>query len=215
MPCSCCDFASAAADQFDEKKAARQLEAYRRGHVESTTRLLRDGLVASGLASGVLLDIGAGIGALTFELLDRGIERATAVEASKSYVTAAQDEARRRQRSHLIAVVHGDFVNLANSLPPADVVTLDRVVCCYPDYNSLLEHAVARGERTVALSYPRDRWFVRMGVRVENSLRRLRGNPFRTFVHPEREMQRLIADSGFHLVKRSKTMAWAADIYAR
>jgi hypothetical protein len=36
------------------------------------------------------------------------------------------------------------------------------------------------------------RWFVRLGISLENALRRRCGNPFRTFVHPPSEMIRMI-----------------------
>jgi SAM-dependent methyltransferase len=213
--CSCCDYASAAGEQFTAERAAKELRAYRRGRVGPTTRLLRDGLVNNGLNHGVLLDVGVGIGALSFELLERGFTRAVGVDASRSYLAAAAEEASRRQRSESISFVHGDFVNLAKGLPDADVVTLDRVVCCYPDYRSLLGEAIQHAERGFALSYPRDRWFVRWGMRAENAFRRLGSDSFRTFVHPRAGMERLIGDAGFNLVSRNQTAIWAADVYAR
>jgi magnesium-protoporphyrin O-methyltransferase len=215
MACSCCDFSDVAGKQFAAKKAANQLRDYRRGQVGPTTRLLRDGLVAARLNSGALLDIGAGIGALTFELLNRGVASAVAVEASSAYLAAAAAEATRQNRSTAIEFLHGDFVTLANELPMADVVTLDRVVCCYPDYRSLLDHAARRARRGLALSYPRDRWFVRFGVRIENAARGFRSNTFQTFVHPVDDIRRVIHEGGFELVARHDTAAWSADIYAR
>jgi SAM-dependent methyltransferase len=215
MACSCCDFTSAAGQQFTAKKAAKELRGYRRGRLGPTTRLLRDSLLNTRLNRGTLLDIGAGVGALTFELLEHGVASAVAVDASSAYLAAAQEEASRRNRSQSIAFVHGDFVNVAGQLSPADVVTLDRVVCCYADYTSLLSEAVRRAERAFAFSYPRDRWFVRLGLGVENAMRRVRSNAFRTFVHPVADMQRLIAKAGFELVHQSQTSTWAVEIHTR
>ncbi len=195
--------------------AARELRSYRRGRVGPTTRLLRDGLVAADLNRGALLDIGTGIGVLTFELLDRGVTSAVAVDASSDYLAAATAEASRRNRSAAISFVHGDFVDVAPRVSAADIVTLDRVVCCYGDYQSLLHGALRRAECGLALSYPRDRWFVRLGVRLENALRRVRSNPFRAFVHSVGDIQRLVDEGGFELVSRRQTPAWAADVYAR
>lgn len=214
MAC-CCGFACAVDAQFTRKKAAQELARYRKSGPGITTRLLRDGLAKAGLTSGSLLDIGSGIGALTFELLDRGISGAVAVDASGPYLAAAKEEAARRDRSTALSVEHGDFVELAAQLAPADIVTLDRVVCCYPDYKPLLNEAVGHATRGFALSYPRERWFVKFGVQIENALRRLRSNPFRTFVHPVAEMERLIRGAGLELVSRNQTAAWAADVYAR
>jgi hypothetical protein len=49
--------------------------------------MLRDGLVNARLSAGALLDIDAGVGALMFELLDRGVNSAVAVEASLLHCT--------------------------------------------------------------------------------------------------------------------------------
>jgi hypothetical protein len=79
---SCCgDFRNAADLQFTSDKAAKELRAYRKGHVGPTTRLLRDGVVDLGLSDGTLLDIGGGVGALTFELLERGMATAVVADA--------------------------------------------------------------------------------------------------------------------------------------
>jgi 16S rRNA A1518/A1519 N6-dimethyltransferase RsmA/KsgA/DIM1 with predicted DNA glycosylase/AP lyase activity len=60
-----------------------------------------------------LLDIGAGIGALTFELLDRGITEAVVVEASPAYLAASRDEAICRHQETSVRFVGGDFLNVA------------------------------------------------------------------------------------------------------
>ena len=96
MLCSCCDFERAADGKFTATKAAKELQAYRKGRLGPTTRLLRDGVVQAGLNQGSLLDIGGGIGALTFELLERGMTRATLAEALAAYVATVRDKATRR-----------------------------------------------------------------------------------------------------------------------
>jgi hypothetical protein len=179
-----------------------------------TTRLLRDAIARAGLASGSLLDVGAGIGGLTLELLALGTTRAVIVEASSAYLEAAMEEAARRGQS-AIQFVPGDFAALADQLPAATVVALDRVVCCYPLYGPLLEAAVRHAERGIAFSYPRDRWYVRLGVWLENAMRRRRGNPFRTVVHPPHAMHALLERSGFKLASRSGTVAWSVDVFLR
>lgn len=187
---------------------------YRRKGPGPTTRLLRDGLIQAGLLEGTVLDVGGGVGALSFELLDRGIARAVVVDASAAYLAVASDEAIRRGCS-TADFVHGDFITVAHQLPPADVVTLDRVVCCYPLYEPLLEEALRHAERGFAFSYPRDRWYVRIGVWFENAVRRRQGNPFRTFVHPPSQMRRLAEQAGFELESRRRTLKWSADVFLK
>ena len=213
---SCCSpFCVATQRQFGPRVAARQLARYRRKGPNATTRMLRELLVESGPTRGRLLDIGAGIGVLTFELLHAGFEHATAVDASSAYVVAGREEAARLRVAANVDWVEGDFVDLAPRLPLADVVTLDRVVCCYPAYEPLLTAALERAGRAVGLSYPRDRWYVRGVMALENALRRLRGGAFRTFVHSPAGMIALLRTRGFRLVGRRTTVAWSVDVYAK
>ncbi len=215
MVCSCCDFLGAAEQQFTAEKVGKEVQRYRRKGPVPTTRLLRDGLAKAGLASGTLLDVGAGFGALALDLLDLGVSQATIVEASSAYLAAASDEAVRRGRTDSIRFVHGDFLAVTDQLRPSTVVTLDRVVCCYPFHEPLLDRALDLAEQGFALSYPRDVWYLRFGMWLENASRKRQGNPFRTFVHPVTRMQQLIAQAGFRLVSRRTTLIWAADVFAR
>jgi magnesium-protoporphyrin O-methyltransferase len=166
------------------------------------------------MVEGTLLDVGAGVGALTFDLLDRGIRRALIVEASAGYAAAACDEAVRRGHTTHIELKRGDFLVVAQTIPNASVVTLDRVICCNPLYEQLLSEALRHAERGFAFSYPRDRWYVRAGMRLENAMRRRRTR-FQTFVHPESRMRKLILDAGFELVSQRQTLIWSADVFVR
>jgi SAM-dependent methyltransferase len=201
--------------QFTTKRAAQDLDGYRAKGPGVTTRMLRDGLIAAGPISGSVLDIGSGIGAMTFELIASGVSQAVDVDASSAYIATASQEAARRDLTQSIRFVRGDFLDVATELPPATIVTLDRVICCYPSYARLLTEVLRHAERFIALSYPRDLWYVHAANTLSNIGRRLRRRPFRTFVHPVTEMERIIADAGFTRVARKQTATWCADVYAR
>ncbi len=85
MP-GCSTFERAAEQQFNQKKAAEELARYRRKGPGLTTRLLQEGIVQSGAIRGTLLDVGSGVGSLTFGLVERGLTRAVAVDASSAYL---------------------------------------------------------------------------------------------------------------------------------
>ena len=211
----CSPFNDIAGRQFDANKVAGELAVYRKNGSGPTTRLLRDGLVQAGVVSGVLLDIGAGFGALTFELIDRGSTRAIAVDASASSLDAGAQEAARRHKTASIEFVHGDFVDVAATLPNAAVVTLDRVVCCYPHVEPLINRAMEHTTRALALSYPRGSWFARAAMGADNLKRQLTGNPFRTFLHSPALMERMIRRGGFTLSSRRRTWIWSIDVFVR
>jgi len=94
-------------------------------------------------------------------------------------------------------------------------VALDRVVCCYPDAEALLHGAASRARRLLAFSYPRDRWYVRAFIALENFWRRLRGNPFRAFVHRPQRMGAVVEAAGLVRTARRGTLAWVVDVYHR
>ena len=215
MSACCSPFECAADRQFNEKKATGELKRYRTRGPRPTTRLLQEGIEETGTLNGTVLDIGSGIGSLTFRLLERGATHAVAVDASSAYNAVARQEAERLGRADAVRFVHGDFVTVASDLQAAALVTLDRVVCCYPSYEALLNPALRHAEKCFALSYPRDVWYVRLGVLLENAQRRLTKNPFRTYVHPAVRMEAVIRSAGFELSTRRETWMWSVDVYKR
>ena len=215
MAACCSAFECAADQQFNEQKATEELKRYRMKGPGPTTRLLQQGLEHAGTLNGTLLDIGSGIGSLTLGLLERGITHAVAVDASSAYNNVARQEATRVGRADAVRFVHADFVSVAPELPATTLVTLDRVVCCYPSYRALLNAAADHAEQCLALSFPRNVWYVRLGVMLENAHRRLKKNPFRTFVHPAARMEELIRSAGFERSTRRETWTWSVDVYTR
>ncbi len=211
---SCCDCARATALHFGAALAERDLARYRRRGPQRTTRLLLSGLARAG-GGATVLDIGSGVGALGLELLAAGAERATLVDLSPAYLEAARAEAERRGLAARVTTVAGDFAALADGLEAADLVALDRVVCCYPDHAALLRLAAGRCRALLAFTWPRDRWPVRTTMGLENLRRRLRGDPFRTFVHPPAGMEDVLSGARLERVSRERTFVWCADVYRR
>ena len=124
--------------QFDQNEAKRKLREYRRHGPARTTRILLDALMAEHIQGLTLLDIGGGIGAIQHALLKAGVSRAVDIDASSAYLSAAKSEAARQGYADRISYQHGNFVDLADSISPADIVTLDRAICCYHDMPALV-----------------------------------------------------------------------------
>lgn len=212
---SCCSgFCASVSRRFDARVAESDLRRYHGKGPNPTTRELRD-LVGRVGGGQTVLDVGAGVGALSFELLARGFLRATAVDASPAYVVASRGEAVRRGESERFEALEGDFVTLGDTIASADVVVLDRVVCCYPAFEPLLDAALAHSEHLLGMSYPHDRWYVRVVVWALNALRRLRRSPFQAYVHPPEAMRSVAARHGFHCVAENSSPVWAVVIFSR
>jgi SAM-dependent methyltransferase len=200
---------------FDAKIAERDLRRYKRSGADAVTRLLLSELRQRPLRGHDLLDVGAGIGMIAAEMAKNGVAKATVVEASPAYLDAARQEVGSRYGERCTRFVLGDFTMIAASLADADIVTLGRVVCCYPDARALLHEAAARTRHTLAFTYPRYRWYVRAGNLLQNLFRRWKGNAFRTYIHLPRAMERALEDAGLFRVTRKQTLIWALDIYER
>src|SRR5258708_39620563 len=139
--------------QFNRREAANKLADYRKKGPLPSTRLLIAALLDAGVQDRTLLDIGGGIGAIQCELLKAGARAAVNVDASSAYLGAAQQEAHRQGLSGRVEYHQGDFVELADAIPPADIVTLDRVICCYPDMPALVGLSADRARQLYALVY--------------------------------------------------------------
>ena len=200
---------------FGERIARRDLKRYRRNGPLRTTRILLDRLKAEGVRGATLLDIGGGVGAISNELLRAGASRATVVDASPAYLEAAQAEAERQGYRSRIEYQYGDFVEVAPQIGPADVVTLDRVICCYDEMEALVSASAERAQRLYGVVYPRDTWWDRLGVSLANFACRVHGNPFRVFVHSPEAVDRIIRSKGLTRRFYRTTPLWQIIVYAR
>lgn len=214
---NCCQCEGIAC-HFDTERAQEELGTYREQGPDKTTRMLIDALVSDGVAGMRLLDIGGGVGAIQYALLDAGVESAVAVEASAAYLDAAREEAARRGHEERIEYHQGNFADLAarpDGVAPADIVTLDRVLCCYHNMEALVRRSAERAHHLYGLVYPRDAWWMKISMAVKNVEFRLRRSPFRLYVHPTREVDALLRQHGFEQWYYARTALWQVVVYRR
>ncbi len=213
MPESCCRPEYDAI--FNDRTARRELDEYRRkGAVGSTARLI-DAIKALGVDGAEVLDIGGGVGVVGTELLLAGAARLTGVDASQAYLAAARLEVGRRGFAERATFRYGDFVEEASDIGPADVVTLDHVICCYRDWKALVDRSVERAGRTYGLVFPVERWWIRGVARVGNAALRLFRRRFQFHVHPERQVDARIRAAGFERRFHHRGVIWQTAVYAR
>lgn len=201
--------------QFDARHAADKLRAYRRNGPAAMTRALIDALAAGGVRGLTVLDIGGGVGAVHHELLSAGAAGALDVDASRAYLAAATEEAQRQGHGDRVRYLGGDFVRLADEVEQADLVALDRVICCYPDVKALVGRSSALARRRYGLVYPRDTWLARVGIAVENLGHRLSGSSFRAYVHRTAEVEAILAAQGLVLRVKRSNLVWQMAVFER
>jgi magnesium-protoporphyrin O-methyltransferase len=209
-------------EEFDAKRAVRRLRLLRHRGPDPTTRMLIDDLRAALPAQSgdtrrptLLLDIGGGVGAVHHELLELGVDRAVHVDASSAYLAAAREEAARVGHTDRVEFLRGDFVEVADRVPPADVVTLDRVICCYHDMPRLVARSAERALSLYGAVYPREGWWTRAGLAVENAYQRLVRSAFRAFLHEPREIDAVLRSQGLERRSLRRTLLWEVVVYTR
>lgn len=209
-PCDC-----GCANIFSSKEAEGDLKRYLREGPSSSTKALIDAILAEGVEAATLLDIGAGIGAIQLGLLGAGAARAESVDATEAYVQTAQAEAARRGFGERVTGRVGDFVAVASELPRADFVTLDKVVCCYPDLPALLGRAAEHANRAVGLVYPRQTWWNRVASRLLAAWGRVTRDPTRWHIHPTADIDAVLDHAGFERHEVRRELIWHVALYRR
>jgi 2-polyprenyl-3-methyl-5-hydroxy-6-metoxy-1,4-benzoquinol methylase len=200
---------------FDTSNAESDLEDYRKQGAANTTRVLVDTIKASGVDGLTLIDIGGGVGAIQHLLLEAGVSSAVGVDASRAYIHAAKQEAERLGHTERITFKHGNFVTLAPEIDPADIVTLDRVICCYPDPEALVGLSSAHAKQFYGVVFPRDTWWMKIGGQVINLVYWIQRNPFRFFVHPTAEIDAITSANGLQRRFSRNMGMWQVIVYGR
>ncbi len=213
MAC-CCPHSQSAGRVFSlfARRYRRRFE--RRGFERSQQQLL-EGLRRAGFAGASVLEIGSGVGHLHQSLLERGAASATGIDLAPQMIAEARRWAGERGLAGRTRYVEGDFMQLAGELDAAEVTVLDKVVCCYPDADGLVHASLAKTRRVYALSYPRDRWYVRLGVALGAWALRLLRSDFRPYVHNPAQVQAWIAAAGFDKCFEARTPIWLTQVFVR
>jgi len=209
--CGCDDYAS----PIDAGVARSDRDSYHVDGPDETTRMLLDMIEANSGSGATVLDVGGGIGIIDLELLRTRASTCVLVEASPDYLEAAHEEAQAAGVLDRIEIVAGDFVRRAGDIDAADIVTLDRVVCCYPDADELVSTSAAHAKKLYGLVLPRERWYVRWASKLDNIRWWLKRSAYRAYHHSNTRIDDQLAASGLVLRSEAFTRFWRVVLYAR
>ena len=201
--------------QFNARHAEDDLRDYRRNGATGLTKALIEALSAGGIEGRSVLEIGGGVGAVHHELLKAGADAAVDVDASRAYVSAAREESERQGHADRVDYRIGDFVALADVIDPADVVALDRVICCYSDMSSLVARSAALAKARYGLVYPRYTFLARIAIAFVNLGFRLSRSRFRSYLHRTADVDAILADHGLVRILHRTTLIWQLAVYER
>jgi len=195
--------------------ARRYRKRFSRKGFEPSQKQLLTGLQQAGYGDKTVLEIGSGVGHLHQTLLEQGAQSAVGIDLASSMIKEAEAWAVERGLSDRTRYYQADFMNMVESLEPADVVILDKVVCCYPDADGLVHKSLSKTRQVYALTYPRDRWYVRAGIALGAFLMKLIRSDFRPYLHDPIQVEQWITESGFKKTYAANTLIWLTQVYEK
>jgi magnesium-protoporphyrin O-methyltransferase len=200
---------------FKPRFARKSLRRYRKKGLDKIERGMVASVPAGGLDGARILEIGGGIGTIQAELLAAGANRGEIVELVSAYEPYARELAQEKGLESRSTFRVADVLEQPEAVAAADIVVLNRVVCCSPDGVRLTGVAARLAERRLLLSFPRDRLLVRMVMRVMNATLWLMGRSFRGFLHPRASLYEVVQAEGFVVVETGRGIAWEFAAFRR
>ena len=137
------------------------------------------------------------------------------IDLSAKMVQEARAAAREQGLAGRTDYREGDFVELADSIAPADVVILDKVICCYPDADALVHLSARKATRVYAFTIPRDHWSAHVAMWFARVFLAVIRCGFRSYVHDPEMIHGWLTDSGFERNFEDRTFIWLTRVYVR
>lgn len=204
-----------ATNRFFSRFAKRYSRTARRNGLDRIQRDLVEGIAPSLTGGARILEIGCGVGALHQALLGKGAVSAVGVDISEGMLGEARRFASDAGLAERTEYLLGDFTDLSSSLQSADVTILDKVVCCYPEVDRLVDLSTKLTKSVYALSFPRDRFGMRLAFRLHRFVGRLLRWEFYPCWHVWSSVRARIEQAGFSEAFQRRSFLWEAVVYRR
>ena len=198
-----------------KKRAKKQYDQYmKRGPAKVTAKII--GQFSKHQIEGKsLIDVGGGIGALQWWFLDMNGKETISIEASSGYLRLAEKHANEKGWADQTSFLFGDFMQLHTEVDLVDYITLDKMVCCYPNYKEIIEVACAKTKSCVLISYPIDGPISKIFAWLEGLMTNLKGQNFKPFIHPVAKVREAFKLNGYDRIDHNLLFPWHVETYRR
>jgi magnesium-protoporphyrin O-methyltransferase len=210
---SCCT--DCTNNHFGDKIALRDLNSFRTKGIKKSTKPLLQILSKLDLKGMHLLDIGGGIGVVSHGLRDSGLSEITHNDISDAYLNTFKIEFGSQLKGIKVDVLKGDFTEVSDQVDEVDIVTLDKSICCYPNYNDLVSKSIVKAKTWYAYVIPRDTWWVKLFHFFGELPKTFRGDPFKSFVYPVDKIERIVLDHGFTKYAQEYQREWLICVFRK
>ena len=200
---------------FSERSARAEAKRYRRKGLDATSRRIFDFVKRQGVEGRTVLEVGGGIGAIQIELLKAGAARAVSVELTPTYeeeATALLREAGLEERVERRVM---DFAAAGAAVEGADIVIMNRVICCYPDMPRLAGAGSDHALEMLVMSFPKRTWWTRIAMLLGNTILRATRREFHIFLHPPKSILATSEQHGLRTVLNESGVLWTVAALRR
>ena len=197
---------------FFAKSYAKRLE--KKGFETSQEELFR-ALEEIGFDNQSVLEIGCGTGFFHQTMVQAGASKATGIDISKKMIDYAQSLASKKGLAEKTAYSTGDFVETQDQYGDHDVMLLDKVICCYPDSETLIKLSTGKCRKNYAVTYPRDSWIPRLSFGVIRFFLALARSGFKPKIYPVSWVREQIEQAGFERKSSWNDYFWISEVYQR
>ena len=200
---------------FSERSARSEARRYRRKGLDATSRRIFEFLKGQGVDGRTVLEVGGGIGAIQIELLKAGAARAVSVELTPTYEEEATALLREAGLAERVERRVADFATAGAAVEGADIVIMNRVICCYPDMPRLAGAASDHARQLLVMSFPRRTWWMRIGLGMANAMFRVMRREFQIFLHPPKRILATSEEHGLRTVLDDSGVFWTVAALRR
>jgi 2-polyprenyl-3-methyl-5-hydroxy-6-metoxy-1,4-benzoquinol methylase len=180
---------------FSERSARSEASRYRRKGLDATSRRIFDFIKTQGVEGRTVLEVGGGIGAMQIELLKAGAASAVSVELTPTYEKDAAALLREAGLEERVERRIMDFAAAGTGVGGADIVIMNRVICCYQDMPRLAGAASDHARELLVMSFPNRTWWQQVGLGIANGVLSATRREFHIFLHSPK---RILATSEQH-----------------
>ena len=200
---------------FNKKTADKKYSQYLKNGPSRVTAKMIQQLNNQSVAGKSLIDVGGGIGALQWWFLQKGGGMTTDIDASSGYLKQAQNHAIDNNWQDKTQFIMGDCTAVYDQLESPDYITLDKVVCCYPNYQEILAATCEKSLSYISLSYPMDGIISQIIRRFGDLFFMLSNNPYRPYVHPVKDIRAVFATNGYQRISYELAFPWHVETYVK
>ena len=200
---------------FSERSAHTEAKRYRRRGLDGTSNSIVDFLKKRGVTGDTVLEVGGGIGAIQIELLKAGATHATSIELTPTYEDVAAALVAENGLAGRVDRRVMDFAEGEEQVESADVVVMNRVVCCYPDMPRLVHAASRHARKVLVMTYPTKNPMLAGLIIIANFLLRIFRREFHIFLHSPQAILATSGQDGMSVALNHKGVLWTTAALTR